>query len=688
VRNRRFACVSMLVVALSLGARAEGGACGRDVTPDPALFFANYSEGVVFRGENEVLAFAGRSGFHRSDNGGDRWKRAMNGFVDATGIEPYGSGLCQAPSAPGTVYSATSNAAAGRPVFRTDDLGKTWRRTIDAIDPAGFTEDCAVDPSNPEILYVLAQIFQPDSGAFIATLFKSTDGGRTFAAVPGFSALQLQGAFIVRVAPTSARTIFVANETGDENDGIYLSTDGGATFTRLAASPFVPFRIAPHPSVAGLLFVSALDGLFRSTDSGATFTLVVPGDVGAIAFDPSDPAAVFVTAGTGGILRSGNFGVTFTRLAGPTAAQVGPKGVGFVAVSGARRGRSHIYAGTERGPYRSDDGGSTFLPINDTYRGAAVNDLAIDARGRLMVGALHTVVLWRAQAAGHPRSDSFDAFGVRITTTQELVQNEWDGMAVAPSSLDADTVVVGALGNGVFSTADGGASWSKATFTPFEPFFGSFVRLAFAPGSAGRVYLAPRGSGLFRSNDAGRSFQLASLREPRIGAVAVDPRNPDVLYAGAFDNGRGLYKSTDGGTTLISLRVPGNFSTIAIDPRSPDTVYAASRGGGVLRSVDAGATWVSASAGLPPANEVLAVAVDPGIAGRLYAWVKAAGLFVSADGGASWKAVETDEAARRTGIEAGRASIAVDPVVAGRVYLGNSGVVQVDTLRDDAAAED
>ena len=83
-----------------------------------------------------------------------------------------------------------------------------------------------------------------------------------------------------------------------------------------------------------------------------------------------------------------------------------------------------------------------------------------------------------------------------------------------------------------------------------------------------------------------------------------------------------------------------------------------------------------------PLNEVLAVAVDPVIPARVYAWVQAAGLFVSADGGGSWTAAETGEAARTTGIEAGRAAMAVDRLVPGRVYIGNSGVVQIDTLGD------
>ena len=100
----------MLVVSLPVAVRADENRRGRDITPDPALFFSNFSEGLAFRGDKDVLAFSGRAGFKRSENGGDHWNRAMNGFVDSQGVEPFGSGLCQAPSSPGTVYSATGAA--------------------------------------------------------------------------------------------------------------------------------------------------------------------------------------------------------------------------------------------------------------------------------------------------------------------------------------------------------------------------------------------------------------------------------------------------------------------------------------------------------------------------------------------------------------------------------------------------
>jgi photosystem II stability/assembly factor-like uncharacterized protein len=652
------------------------GRPGSRLTPNLALFFANFSEAVAFGGERDLLVLSGRPGFHRSENLGERWRLAMTGFIDSAGVEPFGNGFCQAQSVPSTVYSP-SGIPPGQPVFRTDDLGRRWR-AVGSI--AGETAlDCAVDASNPDIVYVLAR-----NQFFIGALFNSTDGGRTFVHLAGLP--PLDGPAFVRTSPTQNKTVYVGNATGDPSDGIYVSHDGGATFARLPASPPQPFRLAAHPTQDGLLFVIGFDGtalvLFRSTDGGTTFAPTGLKNAFHVAFDPNDKDVVYVAASTEGLFRSSDSGVTFTKLAGPTPDQLGQGGVINVGVPPAHRRRTPVLVSTSRGPFRSDDGGNTFFPIHRDYHGASVNDIAIDAAGRLMVGALHTVVVFRAREAGHARS--YDNFGANLTKLPATT--EWDGAALAPSPVDANVVVVVSLGNGVYTTTDGGATWTRAVI-PFDPFFGFFTRATFAPSSASRVYIiTSRGfRGLYRSDDAGHSFKRTFAEQ--LGAIAVDPRNPDVLYVATFDNDHGIFKSVNGGLTLTPLGQPGRFSTLSIDPRQPETIYAGNRAGGVLRSLNGGATWADASTGLPP-GENLAVAVDPQIPARVYAWVKAAGLFVSEDGAGSWAAAETIESVSRSGIEAGRAAMAVDRVVPGRVYIGNSGVVQIDTLGESEGQSD
>jgi DDE domain len=72
---------------------------------------------------------------------------------------------------------------------------------------------------------------------------------------------------------------------------------------------------------------------------------------------------------------------------------------------------------------------------------------------------------------------------------------------------------------------------------------------------------------------------------------------------------------------------------------------------------------------------------DRGIAdaqGTLFTWLRAGGLFSSQDSASTWQPVDTGEALRRSGVEAGRGSLVTDPHHPGRVYLGNSGVIRID----------
>src|SRR6266850_5033613 len=109
----RYALIAGAALALcTSAARAQGV---RDVAPDMALVFSNFSESYAFAGERDLLVVAGRSGFHRTDNAGARWRRAMAGFVDSNGTEPFAFGFCQAPSQRSTVYSGTGAGLGARP---------------------------------------------------------------------------------------------------------------------------------------------------------------------------------------------------------------------------------------------------------------------------------------------------------------------------------------------------------------------------------------------------------------------------------------------------------------------------------------------------------------------------------------------------------------------------------------------
>jgi len=632
----------------------------RDVSPDPAIVFSAFS----FRGNAEILVSSGRAGMRETDNRGNHWRRSMSGLVDAaTGIEPLASAQCQAPSARSTMYvlstAANNPLLVDRP-YRSDDFGTTWRPL--AALPGAF--GCDVDPLDPDVLYVGG--FNPISG--FTVLFKSTDGGQHFSSV-GDGLQQIDGPNGVFVSPHNRNTIYVPDSGTFQ--GLYVSTDGGLHFARSPSAPAYPFAIAIHPTEPGTLFLATFNGLFRSTDGGATFTQptgLSPLAAG-VAFDPRDAQTNYVPAGTDGLFRTLDGGASYSRLPGPTADQLGHFGVVNVGIP--PKG-TPIYVSTSYGPLRSDDDGQTFVPNQRDYHGAAVNDLGFDATGRLLVGTFHTLQLFRGAQPGHP--EPYQSPGATIVPGGETV-------AIAASPANANVLLVALVVNlGVFRTDNGGATWTSVSGIPFTS---SADRMTFAPSDASRAYYVDTAggpvTGFYRSTDEGRSF--TQTFSEGLGSVVVDPSDANTVYVGTFFDGNGLFKSTDGGLTFTRLPLTaaqaGDFGSLAIDPIRPQTVYAGRRQGGVLRSDDGGPTWAFVSE--LPGGEVLGVALDPQHPAHVFAWIQGAGLFRSDDRGGTWRAADTGEAKRRSGIEAGRGTLVADPKVSGRVYIGNAGVVQIDT---------
>jgi photosystem II stability/assembly factor-like uncharacterized protein len=405
---------------------------------------------------------------------------------------------------------------------------------------------------------------------------------------------------------------------------------------------------------------------FRSTDGGASFVAVsgLPIGFNYLAFDQRNPSHVYASDG---LLRvSNDGGLTFTLApASNDPRLIGPHPIGQIGVDD----HGSVYVETLAGPFRTDDGGQTLRSARDGFRASAVNDLAFDANGKLLVGVLHTQVVFR-QTEGL----NFEPIG--NAPAIDINGGTNDATALAASPTDPNLVLVAMLSvQGLYRTTNGGQSWTSSVLAQSPTDF-SNARMAFPTSS--RVYLVSRVGpqfkpGLYRSNNAGRTF--ARLSTLQFGAIAVDPTNADTLYVGTYSSGEGLFKSTNGGHTLQNLGQPGFYSAIAVDRRNPNIVYAGQLSAQVIRSLDGGRTFSSASSGLTGAG-VHGIAQDS--QGTLYVWLRGGGLFSSRDAASSWQRVDADEALRRSGVEAGRGSLVADPQHPGRVYLGNAGVIQVD----------
>jgi photosystem II stability/assembly factor-like uncharacterized protein len=271
-------------------------------------------------------------------------------------------------------------------------------------------------------------------------------------------------------------------------------------------------------------------------------------------------------------------------------------------------------------------------------------------------------------------------------------------VAVDPTS--PRTWYVAAASGGVWKTTNAGTTWS-----PIFEDQGSFSIgcLAIDPKNPLVVWVGTGennsqrsvsyGDGVYKSTDGGKSWQNVGLKKSEhIGKILIDPRDSNTVYVAAQGplwapgGDRGLYKTTDGGKTwkaVLTISENTGVSDLAMDPRNPDVLYASAYqrrrhiwtlvdGGpesGIHKSLDGGATWKKLSAGLPQGDlGRIGLAVAPSKPDTVYAIVeavgKAGGFFRSTDAGGNW-AKQSDYVASSPQYYQ---ELFVDPEDADRVY--------------------
>ena len=233
------------------------------------------------------------------------------------------------------------------------------------------------------------------------------------------------------------------------------------------------------------------------------------------------------------------------------------------------------------------------------------------------------------------------------------------------------------------------------------PYLGGRVTsLAGVPDQPNLFYMATAGGGVWRTRDYGHNWQNISdkyFKSGSVGAIALAPSNPRIIYAGTGDpairntflTGDGMYKSTDAGKTWsrIGLESTEVISAIVVDPNDPDVVYVAAMGHvwapnpdrGVFKTTDGGRTWKKILFVNEDTGAVTLVA-DPKNPQVLYAamwqayrrhWTfssggPGSGIYKTTDGGAHWSNISRNPGLPR-GIF-GKVGMAVAPSDANVVY--------------------
>ncbi len=334
------------------------------------------------------------------------------------------------------------------------------------------------------------------------------------------------------------------------------------------------------PGKPNLFYIGVNNGgVWKTTDAGRTWVPIFDGQptgsIGALAVAPSNPDIIYVGSGEGlrrpdlstgdGIYKSSDAGNTWKHLGLRDGQQItnilidpqNPDRV-FVAVLG------HPYGpNSERGVFRSTDGGESWQRILHKDDDTGATDLAFDPK--------------------NPQTLYADMWSSR--------RPPW----TTGGPLEGHT-------GGLFKSSDGGETWnplSKGLPTNAQ----GLGRIGFgiSPSNPNRIYAlvdaAPEVGGLYRSDDAGESWQRVN-HEDRIWGrgfdfawVRVAPDNPDIIYI----CNTSTYRSTDAGTSFTAIKgAPGgdDYHTVWINPENPRIILLASDQGATI-TVNGGDTWSS-----------------------------------------------------------------------------------------------
>ena len=346
-----------------------------------------------------------------------------------------------------------------------------------------------------------------------------------------------------------------------------------------------PFRGGRTVSISGVpgqpnVFYMAPNngGVWKTTDFGRTWNPIFDdqptGSIGALAVAPSDPKTIYVGSGEGlrrpdlsvgdGIYKSTDAGRTWQHLGLRDALQIAsividPKDPNrlFVAAQG------HPYGpNSERGVYRSLDGGQTFEKVFYKDENVGAMDLVFDPRNSAVIFAS----MWASRRPPWTTGGGYNG-----------------------------------PGSGLYKSSDGGNTWRQLTKgLPGAAEGIGRIGPAVSPSAPDRMYAwvnARKGSGIYRSDDAGESWQQTNDEErvwgrgDDFGCVRVDPRNKDVIYVANTST----YRSVDAGRNFTAIKgAPGgdDYHTIWINPEIPDIIAIAVDQGATI-SVNGGETWSS-----------------------------------------------------------------------------------------------
>jgi photosystem II stability/assembly factor-like uncharacterized protein len=420
--------------------------------------------------------------------------------------------------------------------FRSDDAGETWTQVTKDPRVIGswYFSRAYADPRNPDVVYVMQ-----------TTMYRSTDGGRTFEAYKGGPSGEDE--HVLWIAPDDPQRMILGSD-----QGATVSLDGGQTWSIWYNQPtgqfyhvitdnqFPYYAYASQQDSGSVVVPNRSDYgqiTFRDWFSTGSF------ESGYIAPDPADPNNVYSIGWYGSVLRldrrTGQLSTVF--VPGPKYRYTWETPLAFSPTD-----RKTLYVGMQQ-VLASSDGAVTWREISPDLTVAGPPPppekvAALSRRGG------HAENAEEEEGAGVEDED-----GPRQQPGRGVIE------MIEPSSARAGEIWVGTSSCLVQLTRDGGATWQNVT--PADaPKQCHFTNIEASPADADTAYAVAAARNdftpyVFRTRDAGKTWQkiTAGMRDRYVArAVREDPARKGLVYAGTDD---GVYVSFDGGDHWQTLQL-------------------------------------------------------------------------------------------------------------------------------------
>jgi photosystem II stability/assembly factor-like uncharacterized protein len=577
-------------------------------------------------------------GIYRSPDAGKSWTFA--GLRDVGQI----ASIVIDPTNPDKVLVAAQGnpfiGGADRGVYRTTNGGQSWDKVLFVNDSTGIT-DLTAKPDDPNTLYASAWMGVRHPWAIVSGskddggIYRSTDGGTTWTKLGGGLPTGVIGKSNLAVSAASPRRVYALIEAERPKAGLYKSDDAGDTWTRVSSMnalllrPFYYTNVDADPTNADNVWVQN-ETMWKSTDGGATFAAVETphGDNHDIWFNPTNPN-ILIQSNDGGANVSMDGGASWTTQYNQSTAEL-----------------YQVFV-DDQYPYRvygaQQDNTTVIVPSLPVFSGRPDQPAQYWMQGPGCETGPIVPSPWVRDVVYGACKGQFSR--LHMATGQEM--NSWTGAQSLYGNDPKDLIF---------------------RFQRVSP-------LDVSPHARGTIYFASQF--LHRSRDDGITWERISpdltAFDPRtqgisggpitrdvtgeefystIYAIKESPIEPGVIWAGANDGPIHVTRNNGASWTKVTppdLPPGGRVQSLDVSRHRKGTAYAAvyryllgDFAPYAYRTTDYGKTWTKLTTGangVPGDTPTRVLREDPQRQGLLYLGTEF-GMYVSANDGASWQSMQ------------------------------------------------